>query len=85
MSYRFADSLLAGSGRNSFRPDPASKLCDIYHCYVCSEKLPMMDRGTVRNRKFYSKNKFEILVYLVGFIVRIVYTEYINFSVNILQ
>ena len=36
-----------------FRPDPARKLSanvyDIYHCYVYSEKLLMMDRGTVRN------------------------------------
>jgi len=30
-------------------PDPARKLCDIYHCCVYSEKLLMMDRGTVRN------------------------------------
>jgi len=26
MSYRFADSLQAGSGQNEFRPDPARKL-----------------------------------------------------------
>jgi len=35
-----------------FRPDPALKLSanlyDIYHCCVYSEKLLMMDRGTVR-------------------------------------
>jgi hypothetical protein len=35
------------------RPDPArklsAKLYDIYHCCVYSEKLLMMDRGTVRN------------------------------------
>jgi len=31
------------------RPDPARKLYDIYHCCVYSEKLLMMDRGTVRN------------------------------------
>ena len=110
MSYRFADSLRAGSGRNSvlillarcqqicmtfstdLRHDPACKLSanlydiqhgtpswscsqavskpvwhsarnsvmillascqhnmhDIYHCCVYSEKLLMMDRGTVRN------------------------------------
>jgi len=30
-------------------PDPARKLYDIYHCCVYSEKLLMMDRGTVRN------------------------------------
>jgi len=51
MSYRFADSLGAGSGR--FRPDPARKLSanlyDIYHNCVYSEKLLMIDRGTARN------------------------------------
>jgi len=47
MSYRFADSLCAGSGRN--RPDPARKLYDIYYYYLYSEKILMMDRGTVRN------------------------------------
>jgi len=35
------------------RPDPARKLSadlyDIYHCCVYSEKLLMMDRGTIRN------------------------------------
>jgi len=30
-------------------PDPARKLYDIYHCCVYSEKLLMMDRGTLRN------------------------------------
>jgi len=47
MSY----SLRAGSGR--IRPDPARKLSanlyDIYHRYVYSEKLLIVDRGTVRN------------------------------------
>jgi len=75
MSYRFADSLRAGSGRN-FRPDPACKLSanlyDIHHCCVYSEKLLMMDRGTERNHvEFYSKNKFEKLVHLGGFIIGI--------------
>jgi hypothetical protein len=36
-----------------FHPDPAHKLSanlyNIYHCCVYSEKLPMMDRGNVRN------------------------------------
>jgi hypothetical protein len=31
----------------------------------------MMDRGTVRNMQFYSKNKSGKLVHLVGFIIRI--------------
>jgi len=51
MSYRFADSLRAGSGR--FRLDPARKLSanlyDIYHCCMYRENPMMMDRGTVRN------------------------------------
>ena len=38
---------------NWFRRDPARKLSanlyDLYHCCVYSEKLLMMDRGTVRN------------------------------------
>jgi len=41
------------SGIRMFNPDPAYKLLanlyDIYHCCVCSEKLLMLDRGTVRN------------------------------------
>jgi len=53
MSYRFADSLKAQSGWNKFHSDPVRKLSanlyDIYHCCVYSEKLLMMDRGTVRN------------------------------------
>ena len=58
-----------------FRPDPArklsAKLYDIYHCCVYSEKLLMMDRGTVaKHVEFYSKNKFEKLVHIVGFIIR---------------
>jgi len=48
MSYRSADSLRAGSGRNWFRSDPARKqsenLCDIYNCCMYSEKLLMMDK-----------------------------------------
>jgi len=73
MSYNFADSLR--------HPDPACKLSanlyDIYRCCVYSEKLQMMDRGTVRQRncpkhvEFYSRNKFEKLVHLVGFTIRI--------------
>ena len=53
MSYRFVDSLRAGSGPNWFHPEPACKLSanlyDMYQCCVYSEKLLMMDRGTVRN------------------------------------
>ena len=40
MSYRFADSLLASCQQN---------LYDVNHCCVYSEKLLMLDKGTVRN------------------------------------
>jgi len=43
MAYRFADR------SRTERPAPVSKLYDLYHCCVYSEKLLMMDRGTVRN------------------------------------
>jgi hypothetical protein len=40
-------------------PQPARKLSanlyDIYHCCVYSEKLLMMDRGTVRNMQNFIK------------------------------
>ena len=68
MSY----SLRAELGRK-FRPDPVRKLSanlyDIYRCCVYSEKLLMMDRP--KHVEFYSKNKFEKLMHLVGFIIRI--------------
>jgi len=54
MSYRFADSLRVGSGRNWFRPDPDEG-----------------QRNCPKHVEFYSENKFEKLVYLVGFIIRI--------------
>jgi len=57
MSYKFVDSLRSGSVRTTIRteirPDFARKmstnLYEIYHCCVYSEKLLMMDKGTVRN------------------------------------
>jgi len=67
MSYKFADSLRAGSGR----PDPARKLSanlyDIYHC-VCTVKTTPDDRqrNCSKHVEFYSKNEFEKLVHLVG-------------------
>ena len=42
------------------------------YCCVYSARLLMMDRKTVQNPvEFYSKNKCEKLVHLVGFIIRI--------------
>ena len=45
----------------------------VYHSCVYREKLLMMDRGTLRTCRvfFFSKNKVEKLVHLVGFIIRI--------------
>jgi len=51
MSYRFADSLRAGSGRNVviMLTSCNYNLYDIHHCCVYSEELLMIDRGAVRN------------------------------------
>jgi len=60
------------------RPDPARKLYDIYPCCVYSEKLLMMhgQRNCPKHVEFYSKIKFEKLVHLVGFIVRMCKIKY---------
>ena len=46
-------SIIRSFSGTQFRPAYARKLSanlyDIYQCCVCSEKLLMMDRGTVRN------------------------------------
>jgi len=47
MSYRFADSLWAGAYAPAHKL--SANLYDIYHSYVYSGELLMMDRGTVRN------------------------------------
>jgi sulfur relay (sulfurtransferase) complex TusBCD TusD component (DsrE family) len=60
MSYRFSDSLRAGSGRNS-----VPLLC------VQGKTLDDGQRNSPKHVEFYSKNKFEKLVHLVGFIIRI--------------
>jgi len=53
------------------RSDTARKLSanryDLYHCCVYSEK----QRNCPKLVEFYSKNKFEELVHLVGCIIRI--------------
>ena len=58
-----------------FHPGPARKLSanlyDIYRCCVYSEKTPDdVQRNRPKQVEFHSKNKFEKLVHLVGFIVR---------------
>ena len=74
-TYRFTDSLQAGSGRNWFHPDPAHKLSanlyDIYHCCVQCETPDDGQRNSPKHVEFYSKNKFEKLLRVVGFIIRI--------------
>jgi hypothetical protein len=74
MSYSFADSLQAGSGWK-FHPGPAGKLStklyDIYHSCMYSAKTPDDgQRNSPKHVEFHSKNKFEKLVHLVGFIIR---------------
>ena len=73
VSYSFADSLRAGSGRNSsiliLLASCQQNLYDIYHCCVYSEKLLMMDRGALRNMLSFIPKI--IIVHLVGFIIRI--------------
>ena len=79
ISYRFAESLLASNGKchtgfaDSLLASCQQNLYEIYHCCVyCTVKSP--DDGQWNCPKyveFYSKNKFEKLVHLVGFIIRI--------------
>jgi len=75
MSYRLADNLREGLRRNWLRPDLARKLTaslyDIYHCFVYNEKIPDDgQRNYPKHVEFYSKNKLDKLVHLVGFIIR---------------
>ena len=54
------------------RPDPARKLYDIYLLLCVQWKTPDDgQRSCPKHVEFYSKNKFQKLVHLVGFIVRI--------------
>jgi len=65
MSYTFAKRLLSAN------------LYDIYNCCVCSEKKTPDEgqRNCTKHLEFYSKNKLEKLVHLVGFIIRISHDE----------
>ena len=69
-SYRFADSLRAGSGRNcsSVLILLLANLYDIYHCCVYSQKLLMIVRKTVRN--MYS---FILKINLRNWCIQLVY------------
>jgi len=49
----------------------SANLYDIYHCCVYSDKTPDDgQRNCLKYVEFYSKNKFEKLVHLFGFIIR---------------
>jgi hypothetical protein len=80
MSY----SLQAGSGRNYFRPDPAHKLsANLYDIPLLCVQWKTSDdgqRNCPKHVEFYSKNKFEKLERLVGFIIG---TLYLTVSVKI--
>ena len=70
MSYRFADSLQAGSGRNCSQA--VNK--PVWHIPLLCVQWKTPDDGQAncpKHIEFYSKNKFEKSVPLVRFIVRI--------------
>jgi len=71
MSYRFADSLRAGSGRNCRSVLILLASCMTYTIAVCTvKKSDDGQRNCPKHVEFYFKNKFEKLVHLVGFIIR---------------
>ena len=57
-----------------FHPDPvrklSTKLYDIYHCCLQWKTPDDGQRNSAKPVEFHSKNKFEKLVHLVGFIIR---------------
>ena len=76
MSYRFADSLRAGSG--SVPSWSCSQVVNkpVWHTPLLCLQWKTPDdgqRNCPKHVEFYSKNKFEKLVRLVGFIIRINY------------
>jgi hypothetical protein len=71
----FADCLPAGSGWNWFRPGPLvssqQNLYDIYLLLCIQYWTPDDGQKTCpKHVEFYSKNKFEKLVHIFGFIIR---------------
>jgi len=59
----------------AFQPDPASKQSYDIYLLLCVQYLTPDDgqKTFPKHIEFYSKNKFEKLVHLVGFIIRILY------------
>ena len=73
MSYRFADSLRAGSGRMPWSCSQAVSK-PVWHIPLLCVQWKTPDdgqRNCPKHVEFYFKNKFEKLVHLVGFIIRI--------------
>jgi len=69
MSYRFADSLRGVSGRSVLI---LLASCMTYTTAVCTVKTPDNgQRNCPKHVEFYSKNKIEKLLHLVGFNIRI--------------
>ena len=66
MSYRFADSLRAGSGRQL-----SANLYDIPLLCVQWKTPDDGQRNCPKHVEFYSKNKLEKSLRLIGFIIRI--------------
>ena len=71
--YRFADSLLAGSGRPSWSCSQV-----VWHTpLLCVQwKTPDGQRNRPKHVEFYSKNKFEKLMHLVGLIIRVLWNDW---------
>jgi len=68
MSYKFADSLWSGSGRKSVLILLASCQKNLYVLLCVQWETPDDgQRNSPKHVEFYSKNKFEKLVYPVGF------------------
>jgi len=75
MSCRFADSLRVGSGQNCssilILLASCQQNCMTFTIAVCTVKTPDDgQRNCPKHVDFHSKNKFEKLVHLVGFIIR---------------
>jgi len=74
MSYRFADSLRAGSGRNYVMTCSQAVSKTVRHIPLLCVQLKTPDdgqRNCPKHVDFYSTNKFEKLMHRVGFILRI--------------
>jgi len=72
MSYRFVDSLRAGSGSLILiLLVSCLKICMTYTIAECTvNELLVMDRGSPKHVEFQTKNKFAKLVHLFGLIIK---------------